>query len=52
MKSSTSCPSTSRKYSAEVTPVRATRSREPGGSVIWPKMSAVLSMTPDSFISW
>ena len=30
MKSSTSCPSSSRKYSAAVTPVRATRRREPG----------------------
>jgi hypothetical protein len=25
--------------------------RDPGGSVIWPKISAVFSMTPDSFIS-
>ena len=52
MNRSTSCPSSSRKYSAEVTPVRPTRRRDPGGSVICPKMSAVLSMTPDSFISW
>ena len=52
MNSSTSWPSSSRKYSAAVTPVSATRRREPGGSVIWPKISAVFSMTPDSFISW
>jgi len=52
MKSSTSCPSSSRKYSAAVSPVSPTRRREPGGSVIWPKISAVFSMTPDSFISW
>ncbi len=36
MKSSTSCPSTSRKYSATVSPVRATRARAPGGSFICP----------------
>src|ERR1035441_6612531 len=31
MKSSTSCPSSSRKYSATVSPVRPTRRRAPGG---------------------
>ena len=36
MKRSTSCPSWSRKYSATVSPVRATRARAPGGSFIWP----------------
>ena len=36
MKNSTSCPSTSRKYSAQVRPVRPTRARAPGGSFIWP----------------
>ena len=36
MKSSVSEPSTSRKYSATVSAVRATRRRAPGGSVIWP----------------
>ena len=36
MKSSTSWPSSSRKYSATVRPVRPTRRRAPGGSVIWP----------------
>jgi hypothetical protein len=35
----------SRKYSAKVTPERATRRREPGGSFIWPNTIAVLSMT-------
>ncbi len=51
-------PSSSRKYSATVRPVSATRARAPGGSVIWPKMSAALlfskslmSMTPDSWNS-
>ncbi len=51
MKMRTSWPFTSRKYSAIVTPVRATRARTPGGSFIWPKTSAVLLSTPDSFIS-
>ena len=51
MKSSTSWPSSSRKYSAIVRPDSATRMRAPGGSFIWPKTSIVLSMTPDSFIS-
>ena len=31
-----------------VRPVSATRRRAPGGSFIWPKTIAVLSMTPDS----
>ena len=44
-------PSSSRKYSAIVRPVSATRRRAPGGSFIWPNTSAALSMTPDSFIS-
>ena len=39
MKSSTSWPSSSRKYSATVSPVKATRARAPGGSVIWPYTS-------------
>lgn len=34
--SNTSWPSTSRKYSATVSPVSATRARAPGGSFIWP----------------
>ena len=34
-----------------VRPARPTRRRAPGGSFICPKTSAVLSMTPDSFIS-
>ena len=51
MKSSTSAPSSSRKYSAIVTPVCATRKRTPGGSSIWPKTSVVCASTPDSFIS-
>ena len=50
-KSSTSWPPSSRKYSAIVRPDRATRRRAPGGSFIWPYTSAVLSMTPLSFIS-
>lgn len=40
MKSSTSWPSWSRKYSATVSPVRATLARAPGGSFIWPYTSA------------
>ena len=51
MNSSTSCFCTSRKYSAIVSADSATRSRVPGGSSIWPKTSAVSSMTPDSVIS-
>ena len=52
MKSSTSPPSPwSRKYSAIVRPVSATRRRAPGGSFIWPKTSAVSASTPDSVIS-
>ena len=49
--SSTSWPPTSRKYSAMVRPVRATRRRAPGGSFIWPYTRAVLEITPDSVIS-
>ena len=41
MNSSTSWFCTSRKYSAMVSADRATRSRVPGGSSIWPKTSAV-----------
>src|SRR5918999_138652 len=51
MKSSTSCPPSSRKYSAIVRPESPTRMRAPGGSFIWPKTSTVLSITPDSVIS-
>src|SRR3954454_15881821 len=51
MKSSTSWFCSSRKYSAIVSADSATRSRVPGGSSIWPKTSAVDSMTPDSVIS-
>ena len=51
MKSSTSWFCTSRKYSAMVSAVRATRRRVPGGSSIWPNTSAVLARTPDSVIS-
>src|SRR3954471_11550439 len=51
MKSSTSWPPSSRKYSAMVKPDSATRMRAPGGSFIWPNTSTVLSRTPDSFIS-
>ena len=46
MKSSTSWPSSSRKYSAIVRPDSATRMRAPGGSFICPKTSIVLSSTP------
>ena len=52
MNSSTSCPDSSRKFSAIVRPESGTRRRAPGGSFIWPKTSAVLLMTPDSFISF
>ena len=48
----TSCPATSRKYSAMVRPVRPTRILAPGGSFICPYTRAVLSITPDSFISF
>jgi hypothetical protein len=57
-KNSTSWPSSSRKYSATVRPERPTRARAPGGSFIWPKISAAFeaspsrSITPDSIISW
>ena len=46
--SSTSLRSTSRKYSAIVSALSATRSRTPGGSSIWPNTSAVFAITPDS----
>ena len=49
--SSTSRCFSSRKYSAIVSADSATRSRTPGGSSIWPKTSAVFSITPDSVIS-
>ena len=52
MKSSTSWPCTSRKYSAMVSAESATRSRVPGGSSICPKTSAVSLKTPASSISW
>ncbi|KAG5456660.1 MAG: hypothetical protein BJ554DRAFT_3541 [Olpidium bornovanus] len=48
--SSTSWPSWSRKYSAMVRPVRATRARAPGGSFIWPKTSAALD-SPSNLIT-
>src|SRR5438067_746439 len=51
MKMRRSRPSSSRKYSAIVSPVSATRRRAPGGSFIWPKTIDILSMTPDSRIS-
>ena len=51
MKSSTSRRSSSRKYSAMVSPESATRMRTPGASFICPKTSAVLSATPLSRIS-
>ena len=41
-KNSTSCLSTSRKYSATVSPASATRRRAPGGSFICPYTSATL----------
>src|SRR5712692_58232 len=47
----TSAPSSSRKYSAMVRPVRPTRARAPGGSFIWPNTSAVCGSTPASSIS-
>ena len=50
MKSSTSRP-WSRKYSAIVNPVRATRKRTPGGSFICPKTITVSFITPLSSIS-
>jgi hypothetical protein len=43
-KSSTSCFSTSRKYSAMVRADSATRARAPGGSFIWPNTIAVFEM--------
>jgi len=52
MNRSTSRPSSSRKYSAIVSPVSATRRRAPGGSFIWPNTMASFEMTPESFISW
>src|SRR5215470_15260873 len=51
MNSSTSWFCSSRKYSAMVRAERPTRIRQPGGSSIWPKTSAVSLMTPDSVIS-
>ena len=51
MNSSTFLCSSSRKYSAIVSPVSATRIRAPGGSFICPNTRAVFSSTPDSFIS-
>ena len=56
-KRSTSWPSTSRKYSATVSAVSATRARAPGGSFIWPYTSAAFEppsrlITPECIISW
>ena len=45
MKSRVSAPVASRNHSAIVRAERATRSRAPGGSFIWPKHMTVLSMT-------
>ena len=45
MKSKVSAPVASRNHSAIVSAERATRSRAPGGSFIWPKHITVLSMT-------
>ena len=45
MKSRVSAPVESRNHSAIVRAERATRSRAPGGSFIWPKNMTVLSMT-------
>src|SRR5256714_5861190 len=50
-KNRVSAPSSSRKYSAIVRPVRPTRARAPGGSFIWPNTSAVCGSTPASSIS-
>ena len=50
--SSTSWFSTSRKYSAMVSAVSATRNRVPGGSSICPNTRAVSFITPASIISW
>ena len=43
---------TSRKYSAMVSAVSATRRRVPGGSSIWPNTRAVSFRTSASSISW
>ena len=51
MKIRTSFDSSSRKYSAIVRAVSATRRRAPGTSFICPNTRAVLLITPDSFIS-
>jgi hypothetical protein len=51
MKSIVSAPDSSRKYSAIVRADKATRSRAPGGSFIWPKTIAVCSMTFFTFPS-
>ena len=51
-KSSTSFFSLSLKCSAIVRPVSATLALGPGASFICPNTIAVLSITPDSFISW
>mmetsp|Transcript_7769 Transcript_7769/g.19833 ORF Transcript_7769/g.19833 Transcript_7769/m.19833 type:complete len:236 (+) Transcript_7769:903-1610(+) len=56
-KSSTSWPCTSRKYSATVSAVSATRARAPGGSFIWPYTSEAFDspsslITPECIISW
>ena len=51
MNSSTFWCSTSRKYSAMVSPVSATLILAPGDSFIWPNTSAVFFNTPDSPIS-
>ena len=48
-KNSTSWPSSSRKYSASDSPDSPTRARAPGGSFIWPYISATLE---PSMILW
>src|SRR5256714_197252 len=50
MKSSTSSPPSSRKYSAMVRPDSPTRMRAPGGSFIWPKTRTVLSGVIDKTV--
>ena len=51
MKTSTSLPSTSLKYSAIVSQLKATLDLGPGVSFICPYTIAVLDRTPESFIS-
>jgi hypothetical protein len=48
----TSCPSSSRKYSATVRADSATRARAPGGSFICPNTSEALLMTGSPVLSF